>query len=345
MDSCPITSHVSFALKNVDNTVDEDNSAEEDLNFKNKQPCTFIENEYCCSHVTLNCECSYDHRGFIYQLLPKNITSYLKVVLRDIDSNTFSVECMLPAREYINTWDSILVGKPITFQLFTKLVQFFESVHQFTSYWPDVDYFGDFVVVLGSSDEGTIKFIRPTKFTTHKNYLIGLRRLFLTMCHRCATNIVSVLGPTWFQNIGTGKGVNIKYCKETTFINRPPPFVKILQEAECRRDDVYCVHDNLVEQFKRCKDKKKFTNTQETFGQTHLACSKTLSKYYEAGVDFKCHLFPEARAFFTELGRSDKLHTVFCYPDELLDVHWFNEFWNTINQYRASIKNITQEFI
>lgn len=328
----------------VDNDSDSVNNIFYDTNSIN-QTCTFTENEYCCSHVTMNCECSYDMRGFIYQLLPKTVTASLKITLQDVETNRFKVECLLPAREYLVPWESAMVGKPAAFQLFIKLVQFYETVYQTTSYWPDIEYFGDILLVSGASTEGLVKFIRPTKFTTYKSYLIGLRKLFLNVCHQCATNLAKTYGSAWLNNINTGKGVNIKHCKEATFINRPPPFVKSLQEAACRRDDESCIHYTYVDRFKKCVMKKKFCVSSERYGQTHLACPKTLSIYAQEGVTFECRLFPEARAFFSELGRSDKLHTVFCYPDELLDVHWFNEFWNTITQYRAAIAPPDFEFI
>lgn len=308
--------------------------------WQRRHGCTFTENEYCCTHVSVQCECSFDHRGFIYQLLPPAIVSNIKVTLNDIDSNLFNVECRLPAREYLLPWENSMIGKPAAFQLFVKLVQFFELINQYTSYWPNVEYFSDIVLVSGVNNEGTIKFLRPTKFTNYKMYLVGLRKLFLRICRKAAANMIEAVGPEWVQNIDTGKGVNIKYCKARTFIHRPPPFVKNMQEATCRRDEdtVVCPHFKYVAHFRNCERTKKFFNIlPDEWDRLHLACPRTLKMYEDEGVEFRCLLFPEARAFFSELGRSDKLHTVFCYPDELLDTHWFAEFWGTLNQYRALV--------
>lgn len=302
--------------------------------------CLFSETETFSTHVSANCVCTCDEDGFIYRRMPHSVIGNVRVRLTAVDCNLLSVECLLPPAPYLVSWQDTISSKGGAMQFFGKLVHFFEQTHATVGYWPDIEYFGDLVVVSGGAHSGSIRFLRPVKFTSRKLYLIGLRTLFLKLCSFTANKIECTM-----DGVQTGKGVNAKFCKYYMFKRRPPPFLKNLQESACRGGDGPCPHEGYIDSFNRTDDKTGFVLPQSDALQHHFACPKTLDMYVDCGVEFTCRLFPEARSFFAELGRSDKIHTIFCYPDELLDDHWFEGFWALINQYRTVLDKSYSEFI
>lgn len=274
-------------------------------------------------HIHFDNDCSYDEEGFLYTRLPPNTINQLKTRLSDVITNKFNLEVVLSGSS-VSEWRKALDNKCTAFHLFRKIKNFFEDIYTIIKYWPDVEYFRDFVILGELGGDVQIRFLRPTKFTTFNKYLVGLRGLFLDMCQQTLRNVLQNGGGLIPINIQTGKGVNIKTCKLGTFIRRPPPFMKRTQEQNCKPGGI-CAHHEMVQRF---ATEGRVVN--DNLG--HCACPATLEDYAENGVTFNCHLFPEARSFFSELGRSDKLHTVFCYPDQLLDRHWYQDFSDIIDQ-------------
>lgn len=292
-------------------------------------------------HIANDCVCSATPEGFLFALLEQ--AREFTVLLQDIDAGLFTVQCTLPPLHCLADMEQVMADKASTVQMFVHLERFYRCAREATGFWPDLAYFGDFILLKSGDYDLKIKFLRPTKFTTFKKYLIGVRSMFLDLCHSSARRMVALYGAQWLT-IETGKGVNAKHCHLSTFTKRPPPCINTYKDAMCRppnarTSDGCCPHAPLLARFKETGRVAWGADDDDDEKETRLplACPRTLDSYAQAGVRFECRLFPEARAFFAELKRCDRLHTVFCYPDELLDAFWYNDFMTLVNEFKMAL--------